>query len=181
MWANHSVPHGLSEQVSFGGRRARGFALAKAGDPDAWTQLNTAQQTWVMNTLVKLDGLIRSTTKTTCPTFGPSITAAGGCFQAWFNGAKLGLTGRDGAPIVLRSDGVFDQDTLDALRTVAALNPTDFKTPFPGTDLPGPVASKKLSTGAMIGIGTGIAAVAGGVIYAATRGKKRKSRKSRRR
>ena len=172
---------GIGDQVSFGGRGARGFALAAAGDPDAWTQLNTAQQTWVMNTLVKLDQLIRSTTKTSCPTFGPSITAAGGCFQNWFNGAKLGLTNRAGAPVVLRTDGVFDQDTLDALRTVASLNPKDFTTPFPGTEMAG-TASKKLSTGAMVGIGVAGATVLGGIVYVATRkGGRRKGRKGSRR
>ena len=181
MWANHSVPHGVGEQISFGGARALGFGIGKAGDPDAWSQLNTAQQTWVMNTLVKLDSLIREQTKTSCPTFGPSITAAGGCFQSWFNGAKLGLTGRDGAPITLRTDGVFDQDSLDALRTVAALNPKDFTTPFPGTEMAGTGEKKKLSTGAIVGIAAGGATVLGGIVYAATRKSgRRKGRKSRR-
>lgn len=181
MWANHSVSHGVGEQISLGGARAFGFGIGKAGDPDAWTQLNAAQQTWVMNTLVKLDSLIRAQTKTSCSTFGPSITAAGACFQGWFNGAKLGLTGRDGAPIVLRTDGVFDQDSLDALRTVAALNPKDFTTPFPGTEMAG-TGEKKLSTGAVVGIAAGGAAVLGGIVYAATRkGRRRKGRKASRR
>lgn len=172
---------GIGERLSFGGRGALGFAIGKAGDPDAWTQLNAAQQTWVMNTLVKLDSLIRAQTKTSCSTFGPSITAAGGCFQNWFNGAKLGLTGRDGAPIVLRTDGVFDQDSLDALRTVAALNPKDFTTPFPGTEMAG-TGAKKLSTGAIVGIAAGGAAVLGGVVYVVTRkGGRRKGRKGSRR
>lgn len=170
---------GIGERISFGGRGALGFAIGAAGDPDAWTQLNTEQQTWVMNALVKLDQLIRAQTKTSCPTFGPSITAAGGCFQFWFNGAKLGLTKRDGSPVVLRTDGVFDQDTLDALRTVTSLNPKDFTTPFPGTEMAG-TGKKKLSTGAIVGIAAGGAAVVGGVVYAATRGKRR-GRKSRRR
>jgi hypothetical protein len=74
----------------------------------------------------------------------------------------------------------FDQATLDALRTVAAMNPTDFKTPFPGTEMAGTApAQKKLSTGAMVGIATGGAAVLGGIVYVATR--KSGKRKSRRR
>ena len=182
MWANHSTPHGVGEQISFGGRRARGFGIGKAGDPDAWVQLNAAQQTWVAGTLNKLNDLIVKQTGTSCPTWGPAIPAAAGCFQGWFNGAKLGLTGRDGAPITLRTDGVFDQDTLDALRTVAALNPKDFTTPFPGTEMAGTGSTKKLSTGAMVGIGVGGAAVLGGIVYAATRkGGRRKGRKASRR
>lgn len=169
---------GLLSEWSGGAR----FGVGAAGDPDAWVQLDKSQQTWVMNTLVKLDSLIRSSTPgTSCATFGPSISAAGRCFQFWFNSAKLGLTKRDGSPVVLRTDGVFDQDTLDALRTVSSLNPKDFPTPFPGTEMAGTGAKKGLSTGTMVGIGAGVAAV-GGVIYAATRkGGRRKGRKASRR
>jgi hypothetical protein len=134
-----------------------------------------------MNTLVALDGKIRTQTGTSCSTFGPSITAAGGCFKGWFNGAKLGLTKPDGSPLVLDPTTTFDQDTLDALRTVAAMDPSTFKTPFPGTDMPGLTGDKKkLSTGAMVGIATGGAAVLGGIVYVATR-KGGKGRKARRR
>jgi hypothetical protein len=167
----------LGEKISFGGVGTPGFALAAAGDPDAWVQLNTAQQTWVMNTLVTLDANIRKATGTTCPMFGPNITGAATCFQNWFNSAKLGLTKRDGTPLVLRTDGVFDQDTLDALRTVAALNAKDFPTPFPGTEMAGTGTAKTgLSTGAMVGIAATGAAVVGGGIYVATRGKKKSRR-----
>jgi hypothetical protein len=161
----------MGERIAFGGVSALGFALEAAGDPDAWVQLNTEQQRWVSETLAALNGLIVRTTGTTCPTWAPAIDRASGCFQAWFNASKLGMTKRDGSPLVLRTDGVFDQDTLDALRTVAALNPTDFKTPFPGTSLPGPATEekKKLSTGAMVGIAAAGAAVVGGVIYFATK------------
>lgn len=167
----------LGERISFGGSGARGFSLAAAGDPDAWIQLTPDQQTWVMNALVTLDANIRKATGTTCPTFGPSITAAGTCFQNWFNSAKLGLTKRDGTPLTLRTDGVFDQDSLDALRTVAALNAKDFPTPFPGTEMAGTGTAKQgLSTGAMFGIAAAGATVIGGGIYVATRksSKKRK-------
>jgi hypothetical protein len=158
------------------------WGVGAAGDPDAWTQLNAAQQTWVMNTLLTLDAQIRKSTNTTCPTFGPSITAAGGCFQRWFNAQNFGLTKRDGSKVVLRTDGVFDQETLDALRTVVALHAADFPTPFPGTEMAGTGGSKKLSTGAMVGIAAGGAAVLGGIVYAATRkGGRRKGRKASRR
>ena len=165
----------LGEQIAFGGARARGFSLAAAGDPDAWVQLNTAQQQWVSNALVTLDAKIRKATGTTCPMFGPNITGAATCFQNWFNSAKLGLTKRDGTPLVLRTDGVFDQDTLDALRTVAALNAKDFPTPFPGTEMPGLVKTG-LSGVAKAGIATAAVAVLGGGIYVATRGKKKSRR-----
>jgi hypothetical protein len=157
------------------------WGVGAAGDPDAWTQLNAAQQTWVMNTLLTLDAQIRKSTNTTCPTFGPSITAAGGCFQRWFNAQNFGLTKRDGSKVVLRTDGVFDQDTLDALRTVVALHAADFPTPFPGTEMAG-MGKKKLSTGAVVGIAAGGAAALGGIVYAVTRkGGRRKGRKASRR
>jgi len=184
MWARQSLSvggranfSGIGEQISFGNVGVRGFAIGAAGDPDAWVQLNKEEQTWVMNTLVKLDALIRAATKTSCPSFGPNITGASLCFQAWFNSQKFGLTKRDGSPVVLRTDGVFDQDTLDALRTVAGMNPKDFPTPFPGTEMAGTGEKKKLSTGAMFGIAAAGATAVGGIIYAATRkGKARRRR-----
>jgi hypothetical protein len=173
---------GIGERISFGGGGALGFAIG-VGAPDVWTTLSTAQQTWVMNTLVTLDGLIKKQTGTSCPTFGPSITAAGACFKGWFNGAKLGLTKPDGSPLVLDPTTTFDQATLDALRTVAAMNPKDFTTPFPGTEMAGTTGTtKKLSTGEIVGIGAGVATVAGGIIYLVTRkGGRRKGRKGSRR
>jgi len=160
--------------VSFNGYRARGFGIGGPGDPDAWVQLKPNEQVWVSETLAKLNSLIVSTTGTSCPTWAPEIGRASGCFQAWFNASKLGMTKRDGSPLILRTDGVFDQDTLDALRTVVALNPKDFPAPFPGTTLPGPAQEekKKLSTGAMVGIAAGGAVVLGGIVYIATRKKR---------
>ena len=171
MWAQQS---GLSG-VRFNGFRARGF-IGGPSDPEAYTHLSAQQQAWIGQTLATLNGLIVKQTGTTCPTWAPEISRATGCFQAWFNSSKLGLTKPDGSPLVLRTDGVFDQDTLDALRTVAALNPKDFATPFPGTSLPGTTfeEKKKLSTGAMVGIAAGGAAVLGGIVYVATHGKKRR-------
>lgn len=169
----------LGEQVSFGGSAVRGFSLAAAGDPDAWTQLAPDQQKWVTSSILALDGKIRAQTGTACPGMSSgSITGIAGCFQNWFNSSKLGLTKADGSPLTLRTDGVFDQDSLDALRTVAALNPKDFPTPFPGTEMAGTgtVAKPGLSTGAIVGIAAGGATVLGGVIYVATRksGKRKK-------
>jgi len=180
MWAKTS---GVGEQISFGGARARGFSLAAPGDPDAWVQLTPAQQTWVVNSIRTLDSKIREQTHTTCPGMQtPSITGMAGCFQNWFNGAHLGLTNRAGAPVVLRTDGVFDQDTLDALRTVTSLDAKNYPTPFPGTEAAGIApASKKLSTGAMVGIAAAGATVLGGIAYVAMHGKsKRKGRRTRR-
>jgi hypothetical protein len=169
----------LGEQVSFGGRGIRAFALGKTGDPEVWTKLTAEQQQWVMDTLVKLNNKIYQATGTSCPTWGPSIVAAGGCFQSWFNGAKLGLTNPDGSIVTLRTDGVFDQETLDALRTTVAIYSTDFPTPFPGTSAPGLEKQKQgLSTASMVGIGAlGVTTVAGLIYAASTRKRGRKSRR----
>lgn len=184
MWTHTSLApghrtaySGIGERISFGGAGALGFALS---GPEVWTTLGAQQQSWVMNTLVKLNDLIIAQTGKRCAMWGPSVSAAGNCFQYWFNDAKLGLTRPDGSPVVLRTDGVFDQDTLNALITVAGLNQKDFPTPFPGGELPPPPPSlekKKLSTGAIAGLAAGGLAVAGGIVWAATR-KKSKSRRS---
>ena len=169
---------GVGEQISFGGVRTRGFALAAPGDPDAWVQLTPAQQTWVMNSIRTLDSKIKEQTKTTCPGMSaPNITGPAGCFQNWFNGAHLGLTKRDGSPVVLRTDGVFDQDTLDALRTITSLDAKNYPTPFPGTEAAGIQPAAKLSTGEIVGIAAGGAAVIGGIVYVATRKKTRRSKR----
>lgn len=188
MWTRQNLSLGgralysgaVGERLAFGGIGRPGFALAAIGDPDVFVGLTAAQKQWVVDTLVKLNDLIVKSTGTTCPSFGPSVTAAGGCFQGWFNSSNFGFTKANGDQLSLRTDGVFDQDTLDALRTVAALDPANFPTPFPGTTLPGQTGTgekKKLSTGAMVGIAAGGAAVVAGIAYLATR----KSKKSRRR
>lgn len=182
MWATQSLSHvrgksaGIGERLSFGGVGALGFALDGPGDPQIWTTLPAPQQAWIADTLRTLNDKIVATTGSHCPTWNAaSISSTTGCFQVWFNANYHGsLTGADGKPVVLRADGVFDQQTLDALRTVAALDPQTFKTPFPGTSLPGLTGEGKqgLSTGAMVGIG--VAGAAGlGLIYAATRGRRR--------
>lgn len=185
MWTRTSISNvrgsssGVGEQLSFGSG-----ALAGAGDPSVWEKLSRAQQEWVAASLIKLNNLIVTTTKTTCPTFGPSVTAAGGCFQAWFNSSTKGaMTKADGSKLVLRTDGVFDQDTLDALITITGMHGKDFQVPYPA----GAALEKKgLSTGAMVGVGVAGVAVLGGIAYYAMRGKKtrrggKKARSNRRR
>jgi hypothetical protein len=164
----------LGEQVTFGGRGTLGFAVGAAGDPDIWEKLTGDQQTWLANVKQKLNDLIVKTTDTQCATWGPTATAAGSikCFQGWYNSYGMDQ---------LRTDGVLDRDTLDALIEVARLHASDGYPAFPGTppgvpsspaikgsstDAP---AKKGLSTGAIAGIAAGVAAT-GGIIYAATRG-----------
>ena len=172
--APRQYPGMVGERLSYRGSGALGFALSAAGDPEVWTGLSAEQQKWIVDSLTMLNNLIYQSTGTMCPTWGPSITAAGGCFQIWFNSNMKGMTKSDGTPLVLRADGTFDQDTLDALRTVAALDPGHFTTPFPGTKLPGLEKQKEgLSTGAMVGIAAGGALVIGGAAWALTRKKKR--------
>jgi hypothetical protein len=142
--------------LSFNGSLARGFGIGSPGDPEIYTKLSTEQQQWVSETLGRLNGLIVSTTGSTCPTWAPEISRASGCFQNWFN------TVNASAPIKkLRTDGVFDQDTLDALIVTTQIHSNDFPNPYP--------SKKKLSTGAMIGIAAAGAVVIGGVIYFVTK------------
>lgn len=203
MWAQRSLSAvrgqsaGIGEQISIGGRRVVGFGnivgIAAAADPEIWSKLSTAQQTWIVNTITKLNDKIVESSGTTCPTWGPSITAAGGCFQSWWNANNI-------SPMKLRTDGVFDEDTLCALITLAGLDKASFPTLFPDPEkkyclLPGgesptyaatvETTKKGLSTGAMVGIGVAGVATAGGIYYVATRkksgGRRKKSRKGRRR
>ena len=159
---------GMGEAISFGGKGALGFALGADGDPSVWEKLTTEQQAWVQATLVKLNDLVTKTTGTKCLTWAPSIDKAGQCFQMWFDSVNAN------APIKkLRTDGVFDRDTLDALIVTAQIHSNDFPTPFPGAAPSG----KKLSTGAIVGIAAAGAAVLGGVVYVATSKKSRRRRR----
>jgi len=187
-WAQTGVTSGLSgpgeglmlEAISYGGKRARGFALGGPTDPDIFATLTPAQQAWIGNTLVTLNTKVMQASGTTCATWGPSIPQAAGCFQSWYNNnyAPPKAPGK-----ALRTDGVVDQDTLSALITIAGMHATDYPT-YPATPAPlanPPVANptaapastttKKLSTGAMVGIGVAGAAVVGGIALAATRKK----------
>lgn len=164
---------GVGERLSFGGRGALGFALGAAGDPEIWSKISSDQQMWVSNALNTLNTKIISAGSAPCPAWGPAINLAGGCFQVWFNANMKGLTDASGKPVTLRTDGVFDQQTLDALRTTVALYPKDFPTPYPGTQMPGMTGTgdNKLSTGAMVGIGVASAAALGGIVWLATKKK----------
>lgn len=177
----------LGEAVSFGGGRARGFALGGPSDPAV--TLVAAQNAWVAQALTTLNGKILQASGTTCPTWADpatNLSAAVGCFQAWYN-ANYAPPKAPG--VTLRTDGVLDLDTLSALQMIAGMHPADFPTAYPATPAPlanPPVAnptapaapaapaaatpSKGLSTGEMVGIGLGGAALLGGIVYAATRG-----------
>lgn len=187
MWAKQSFSMirgesaGIGEQISLGGQPVVGFGnvgIGAVADPEIWTGLSPEQQTWIVNTLTKLNDLIVKQTGTTCPTWGPSITAAGGCFQGWYNQNYLPLNPQ---AVQLRTDGVFDEDTLCALLITAALNPPEFPDAFPdpqGRYCQPPVPAdekkdKKLSTGAIVAMTVAGAAVVGGIGYVATRTKKK--------
>jgi len=161
---------GLSgEQISLGGHGALGFAI---GDSEVWTKLTQQQQTWIIQSLTHLNNLIYQNTGTTCPDWGnaPTITGPAKCFQSWFNANKID-------PVTLRTDGVFDQSTLDALLTVARIDPGQFPTPYPGDPIQATAEEEKkgLSKGAMYGIAAGGALVVGGTIWAITRKKSKRS------
>ena len=167
MWAQ-TKGTGLSESISFGGRGVAGFGVGAAGDPAA--TLSADQNTWVMNALNDLNTKIIASTGTSCPTWGADLKSMTGCFQTWFNASYPTAT-------KLRTDGVFDQDTLTALNSVAAAHPADFPSaPLTAAPTIVPVApaaaTKGLSTGAMVGIAAAGAAVIGGGIYYVTRKKK---------
>lgn len=163
------------ETISFGGRGARGFALGAAGDPPA--TLTDPQRLWVQASLVVLNSKVLQSTGSSCATWvdpGVNLTAAVNCFQTWYNANK------PAASVALRTDGVLDADTVAGLQFVASQHPADFNVAYPGAaPAAAAVAAKPgLSTGEMVGIGVGGAALLGGVIYAATRGggKKKKRR-----
>lgn len=158
MWAQSKGL--LGEQVSIGGKGMRGFALGAVGDPNIWASLPPDQQAWVANTFTKLNDMIIKTTGTSCATWAPSIDRMSACFAPWYNSMYVGSPGF----VQLRTDGVFDQDTLNALKTTALIHAADFPTPFPDSS-----SSKGLSKGEMAGIAAGGAAVVGGIIYLATK------------
>lgn len=150
---------GLNDQIALKGAGVLGFALDAAGDPEIWTKLTSDQQAWIVSTLVKLNDLIVKSTGSRCPSWAPAIDRATECFQAWWNWSNANV------PSVkkLRTDGVFDQDTLNALISVAKQHPTDFPKAYP-----------RFSTGAMVGLYLAGAGALGGVVYLATRKRSRR-------
>jgi len=174
MWAQTKGLLG-DEWGTLGGVRAPGFALEAPGDPEVWTKLTDDQRAWVANTFNKLNGLIIKGGSSPCPTWKPSPSPeAGTCIQSWFN-ATYGKNPPPGIKMPLRTDGVFDQDTFWATMKIVGDHPTDFPTPFPGTQgittQGAPPEKTGLSTGAMAGIAVAGAAAIGGIIYVATSGK----------
>lgn len=171
MWTKST---GVIERISFGGTGVAGFSLSGPSDPPIWADLVFAQQQWVTNTLTKLNDIIVRQTGTTCPTWSTAITASSGCFQAWYNQNYVPVNPQAKK---LRTDGIFDADTLCALQLIAGLNPQDFPTPFPDPQkkyCQAPMGAKKLSTGAMVGIAAGGAVVLGGIAYLVTRKPRRR-------
>jgi hypothetical protein len=113
----------IREPVRRAGRYVAGFALDGTGDPAA--ALASDQQGWVNSALSMLNRRITATTGSSCASWqepGTNLAAAVGCFQGWVNGNGKGS---------LRTDGVFDDDTLNALISVAEAHPDDFPTPYP--------------------------------------------------
>ena len=182
MWAQRSTPHGVGDLVLYNGHGALGFAIGTVNDPEIWSKLSSDQQMWVSNALNKLNTLITQQSGTSCPTWGPAINLAGGCFQTWFN-ANYG--GANSGVMTLRGDGVFDQDTLCALIMVTGRDKANFPAAFPDPNKqycqsPAPAgAAKKVSTAKMLGFGAlGVAGV-GGIVYAAMHGKHGRGRRRR--
>lgn len=166
-----AIPTMRGEQIFLSGAPVAGFGDLGLSGSDVWGALNRDQQTWVMNTLTKLNDIIVANTGTRCSTWGPSITAAGGCFQNWYNANAVPL---NPSAIELRTDGVFDNDTLCALLVTAALDPTNFPTGFPDPEGKFCQAKTGMSKGMKIGLAVaGTAAVGGTVVYLATRKKRR--------
>jgi hypothetical protein len=199
MWANRPAswgggwpeyggnggPNCSPEQVRYGGCAARGFSLDGASDPAA--SVSSDQQAWVVSTLTNLNTQIGQATGTACASWqdpGANLAAAVGCFQSWYNYNANGQ---------LRTDGVLDQDTLNAIQSTAAAHTSDFPTPYPAAATaapaapapttaatttvpeppPMPIEKKGLSRNAMIGIGVAGAAVLGTVVVVAVKGRKR--------
>lgn len=144
----------------------RGFL----GGADIYGTLSADQQAWIAAALTTLNNKIVATSGSSCSTWAPAIGPATGCFKLWYN---TNYAAPKGTAAPLSQDSNFDQDTLSALLSVVAQNPADFPTPYPSALAP----SKKLSKGAMIGIGALGAAALGGIVYASTK----KTKKSKRR
>jgi len=129
-WAKTSHRGGMPglSGISFGGRGVLGFAFGAAGSPDIYASLTADQQSWIGAALSKLNDKIVQTTGTTCPGWAPAIGPASKCFQSWYN---MSYGPPVGPANPLRTDGVFDEDTLCALLGITGAYPTDFPTAFP--------------------------------------------------
>jgi hypothetical protein len=161
--------------ISYGGRAAIGFSL---GAPVVSGLGLTDEAVYVINVINRGLG---------CPPTSSGVAPAIACFQRWYNTTYAS----SGVSKTLRTDGVFDQDTLDALKMVAKLrNVPDAPTCAEGQTLdlitgtcvtaaasptsPTPAAPASsstagLSTGAIVGIALGGATALGLLIYAVTK------------
>lgn len=126
--ANQGPGSGYVAGISFGGVGMPGFALGAAGDPEIYSKLSADQQGWVAAALSKLNDNIVKQSGTTCPGWAPAIGPATTCFQGWYN---LNYGAPKGPANPLRTDGVFDEETLCALLGITAAFPTDFPAAFP--------------------------------------------------
>jgi hypothetical protein len=157
MWAQHKGTGLSSESISLGGAPVVGFGAP--GDPGL--TLSAADKAWAQNAINDLNTKILAGGSAPCATWAADFSSMTGCFQGWYN------VNRAPASKMLRTDTVFDQDTLDALKMVVAARPADFPS-APAANAPQPAAAaakKGLSTGAMVGIAAGAALVLGGVGY----------------
>lgn len=187
---HHGRLHGTSDSLALAGCGGTpcwsSTGLQGPNDPAIDTGLAAAQMAWVQNALLILNDKIMSTSGSSCPTWADPtahLPAAVQCFQLWWNTHYAG-TGKPGIP--LRTDGVFDEDTLCALQTITSMHPEDFPIPFPDPTKQfckpaSPLAAvakvhrgivnylESLSTPAKVGIGVAAVAAVGGTVYAVTR------------
>lgn len=166
------------------------WGLGAVGDPEVFSKLSAAQQGWVAGGLAGVKAAAFATDKAaqwpnpgSTLVVGPSSQTMG--FQWWSN---------DATKTTLRTDGVFDQDTLNTLQMfVAQLGGSPFppaggpgpipgpggtcpagQAPDPKTGLCATTTKPGLSTGAVVGIAAAGAVAVGGVLYVLMHHKKRR-------
>jgi len=172
LWATHTLNYG--PRVADAGAGI-GFALRGPNDPPVDKSLSIAQLAWVQNTLLTFG---KNGADKTCPTWADptvNLSAAVGCFQAFWNQEKS--QGKAPLPTVnLRTDGVLDEDTLCSLILAVKLEDPSALVTFPdpqgqfckpSTPLAAP--HRGLSTTAKVGIFVAGAILGGGVYYTVAR------------
>lgn len=157
------------------------WGLGGPGDPDIFGKLSPAQQGWVATTFAAI--FAKADPKDIQPC-GPLNSSAAmiRCFQMIYNAESTDMPVKP-----LRTDGVFDEDTLCALQ-LAATNTKFGVVPFPDPEKrfcqpPCPVGQARdpktglcaettkpgLSTGAIVGIAAAGAVAVAGLVYAVSR------------
>jgi hypothetical protein len=172
--------------LSIHGRQVPGFALGAAAPVDIFNSLTLTQQAWVISALNAWMASTAVTTwmaapTSTCPQLTPIpagtitntgvLTAAIGCFQAWFNAQNA-----QGGTIT--SGGTFDQTTAAALMaamvqaayTTAAGTPVGLCPANCGIQTATTATATSSSTGYYVAGGLAIVVV-GGLIYVLSRKK----------